>query len=682
MKSKLQKLFVCIFTAVMLMSCRQVEEVSSGEIVISLPQVSSTRSSGELNFTISVVGPGYADIKTGKSGDTILFPSVPFGICKVAGVCWIDSVENIYATAETECNVSGLVNSCTLLFKAVEVVLKELNAELAGGKVMAGHVPELKVTEKYSDGLELEYDFDPDRYTLAPENSIDDGISVGNIKWILSLNRDPEKNCTIEVPTYMYGFNSENSQLDWRITAGNESREISVNPNYLGSGAMPKVYIDGNPENFYDFGNLNSVCVNWNCPEGVLLSGKEELVRFLEFSSSFEKGTLSAELVYEGVPEELMAFMLDAGGNKVSECKVNGAREVVNLDILKSIRAVQDPSVKTMIGETPAIKVRYSYTDGSGRVVDFDPSVHKVEMEFTPEHGLYAIGEVPWVLSLVDDPTVKTQIMVSTYMYDFSDSAMSYLDWKSSREGNDYQDYIKVTPVYNYFDDGNLPYVILFDGTDHDFDFSDEDNFEIEWSGVDAEFDFERNIYCGWKNMTYVHPHYAGVMGGTVSVKIEYNVPEVMKPYIISPSDGTVSEGFIIEESRFLSFYNGVAEVRISQNIEIDFRILNDGSLGEYRDDGSCTGYDKYYVAFKDDAEYPYYNYPSDEKYDFAWYFDGMKYVDCTSSKLEFLNCDPNSPLPPDSPYTLEPGTEVMVIVTDKATGTKYSCSIIKDGIE
>lgn len=683
MKSRIQKLIVFIITAIMFMSCSQVEEVASGQVVVSLPQVSSTRSSGEMNFTISIAGEDHLDIKTGKAGETILFSSVPYGLYKVMGVCWVDSVENIFATAESECNVGGLVNSCTLLFNPVGVVLSEFTAELTDESIMVGQVPHVRVTEKYSDGLEVKSDFNSDKFTLVQENSADDGISVGNIKWILSLNRDPEKNCTIEVPTYMYGFNSENSQLDWRITAGNESREISVNPNYLGSGAMPKVYIDGNPENFYDFGNLDSVCVNWNCPEGVLLSGKEELVRFLEFSSSFEKGTLSAELVYEGVPEELMAFMLDAGGNKVSECKVNGAREVVNLDILKSIRAVQDPSVKTMIGETPAIKVRYSYTDGIGRIVDFDPSVHKVEMEFTPERGLYAIGEVPWVLSLVDDPTVKTRFMVPTYMYDFSDSTEGCLEWELSKQGDQsgYYNYIKVAPLYRYLEGGALPHVILFDGIDHAFDFGDENNFEIAWNGVDEEFDFNSNGYCDSRSMTYVCPHNAGVMGGTVSVKIEYNVPEVMKPYIIRPSDGIVSAGCIIEESRFLSFYNGIAEVRISQNIEIDFRIINDGSLGEYRDDGSCTGYDKYYVAFMDDAVYPYYNYPSDEKYDFAWYFDGMKYVDCTSSKLEFLNCDTNDPLPPDSPYTLKPGTEVMVIVTDKATGRKYSCSIIKEGI-
>ena len=419
MKSKLQKLLVCIFTAAMLMSCRQVEEISSGEIAISLPKVSSTRSSGEMNFTITVLGSGYYDVKTGKSGDTILFSSVPFGVCIVSGVCWIDSVENIYATAQTECNVSGPVNSCTLLFKAVDFVLKEFNAEFTGDKVMAGQVPEVKVTEKYSNGLEFEYGFDPDRYTFVQENPIDDGISVGNIKWILSLNSDPEKSCALVVPTYMYGFTPENSQLDWEIIAESEPKRISVTPKYLGSVAMPKVYIDGNPEKFYDFGNLDSFYVNWNPPDGVLLSGEEKLVRFIEFSSSFEKGTLSAEVVYEGVPEELMAFIIDSKGNKVSACKIQGERVVLNIE---SISAVQDTSEKNMIGGTPQVKVKYIFSDGNERIVDFDPSVHKVEMESTPESGLYAIGEVPWVLSLVDNPKVNARFMVPTYMYDFSDT--------------------------------------------------------------------------------------------------------------------------------------------------------------------------------------------------------------------------------------------------------------------
>ena len=677
MKSKLQKLLVCIFTAAMLMSCRQVEEISSGEVAISLPKVSSTRSSGEMNFTITVLGSGYYDVKTGKSGDTILFSSVPFGVCIVSGVCWIDSVENIYATAQTECNVSGPVNSCTLLFKAVDFVLKEFNAEFTGDKVMAGQVPEVKVTEKYSNGLEFEYGFDPDRYTLVPENPIDDGISVGNIKWILSLNSDPEKSCALVVPTYMYGFTSENSQLDWEIIAESETRRISVTPNYLGSVAMPKVYIDGNPEKFYDFGNLDSVSVKWNPPDGVLLSGEEKLVRFIEFSSSFEKGTLSAEVVYENVPEELMAFIMDSEGNKVSACKIQGAREVVNLDELKSISAVQDTSEKNMIGGTPQVKVKYIFSDGVERIVDFDPSVHKVEMESTPESGLYAIGEVPWVLSLVDNPAVNAPFMVPTYMYDFSDTTEDRLKWELSRQGNEssgYYDYIKVSPVYRYLEGGALPHVILF-GTDHAFDFGDENNFEMPtWKGVDEEFDFSSNDYCDSKSMKYVHPHNSGVMSGTVSVKIEYNVPEVMKPYIIRPSDGAVSAGCIIEESRFLSFYNEITGIQISQNIDIEFNILHNASIGETREDGSFTGYDTYQVFF-DGTEIP----PSGDEYDFAWYFDGEKYVGHASSKLEFLDCDPNKPLPPDSPYKLEQGTEVMVIVTDKATGTKYSCSIIKE---
>ena len=674
MKSKLQKLLVCIFTAAMLMSCRQVEEISSGEVAISLPKVSSTRSSGEMNFTITVLGSGYYDVKTGKSGDTILFSSVPFGVCIVSGVCWIDSVENIYATAQTECNVSGPVNSCTLLFKAVDFVLKEFNAEVTGDKVMAGQVPEVKVTEKYSNGLEFEYGFDPDRYTLVQENPIDDGISVGKIKWILSLNSDPEKSCALVVPTYMYGFTPEKSQLDWEIIAESEARRISATPKYLGSVAMPKVYIDGNPEKFYDFGNLDSFYVNWTPPDGVSLSGEEKLVRFIEFSSSFEKGTLSAEVVYKDVPKELMAFIIDSKGNKVSDCKIQGAREVVNLDELKSISAVQDTSEKNMIGGTPQVKVKYIFSDGVERIVDFDPSVHKVEMESTPESGLYAIGEVPWVLSLVDNPKVNAPFMVPTYMYDFSDTTEDRLKWELSRQGNEssgYYDYIKVSPVYRYLEGGALPHVILF-GTDHAFDFGYENNFEIAWSDdVDEEFDFSSNEYCDSKSMTYVHPTYSGVMGGTVSVKIEYNVPEVMKPYIIRPSDGAVSAGCIIEESRFLSFYNGITEIKISTDFEIEFKIVH--SAGETLDNGSCTGYDKYEVVF-DGTEIP----PSGDKYDFAWYFDGKKYVGHTSSKLEFLDCDPNNPLPPDSPYKLEPGTEVMVIVTDKATGTKYSCSIIK----
>lgn len=679
MKFKLQKLLVCIFTAAMLMSCRQVEEISSGEVAISLPKVSSTRGSGEMNFTITVLGSDHYDVKTGKSGDTILFSSVPFGVCIVSGVCWIDSVENIYATAQTECNVSGPANSCTLLFKAVDFVLKEFNAEFTGDKVMAGQVPEVKVTEKYSNGLEFEYGFDPDRYNLDPENPIDDGISVGNIKWILSLKSDPEKSCALVVPTYMYGFTSENSQLDWEIIAESETRRISVTPNYLGSVAMPKVYIDGNPEKFYDFGNLDSFYVNWNPPDGVLLSGEEKLVRFIEFSSSFEKGTLSAEVVYKDVPEELMAFIIDSEGNKVSACKIQGAREVVNLDELKSISAVQDTSEKNMIGGTPQVKVKYIFSDGVERIVDFDPSVHKVEMESTPESGLY-IGEVPWVLSLVDDPddsTKKARFMVPTYMYDFSDTTEDRLKWELSRQGNEssgYYDYIKVSPVYRYLEGGALPHVILF-GTDHAFDFGDENNFEMPtWKGVDEEFDFSSNEYCDSKSMTYVHPHNSGVMGGTVSVKIEYNVPEVMKPYIIRPSDGAVSAGCIIEESRFLSFYNGIAGIQISTDFEIEFKILHNASIGETLDNGSFTGYDTYQVVF-DGTEIP----PSGDEYDFAWYFDGEKYVGHTSSKLEFLYCNPNSPLPPDSPYKLEPGTEVMVIVTDKATGTKYSCSIIKE---
>lgn len=672
MKSKLQKLLVCIFTAAMLMSCRQVEEISSGEVAISLPKVSSTRSSGEMNFTITVLGSGYHDVKTGKSGDTILFSSVPFGVCIVSGVCWIDSVENIYATAQTECNVSGPANSCTLLFKAVDFVLKEFNAEFTGDKVMAGQVPEVKVTEKYSNGLEFEYGFDPDRYTLVQENPIDDGISVGNIKWILSLKSDPEKSCALVVPTYMYGFTSENSQLDWEIIAESETRRISATPNYLGSVAMPKVYIDGNPEKFYDFGNLDSFSVNWTPPDGVLLSGEEKLLRFIEFSSSFIKGTLSAEVVYENVPEELMAFIIDSEGNKVSACKIQGAREVVNLDILKSISAVQDTSEKNMIGGTPQVKVKYIFSDGVERIVDFDPSVHNVKME-SPESGQYAIGEVPWVLSLVDDPTKEARFMVPTYMYDFSDTTEDRLKWELSRQGNEssgYYDYIKVSPVYRYLEGGVLPHVILSDESgDHAFDFGDENNFKIAWSGVNEKFDFGSDD----KSMTYVIPHYSGVMGGTVSVKIEYNVPEVMKPYIIRP-DGAVSAGCIIEESRFLSFYNGITEIKISTDFEIEFKIVHNASIIETREDDSCTGYDKYQVAF-DDLK----NYPSEDEYDFAWYFDGKKYVGHTSSKLEFLNCDPNNPLPPDSPYKLEPGTEVMVIVTDKATGTKYSCSIIKE---
>lgn len=677
MKSKLQKLLVCIFTAAMLMSCRQVEEISSGEVAISLPKVSSTRSSGEMNFTITVLGSGYYDVKTGKSGDTILFSSVPFGVCIVSGVCWIDSVENIYATAQTECNVSGPVNSCTLLFKAVDFVLKEFNAEVTGDKVMAGQVPEVKVTEKYSNGLEFEYGFDPDRYTLVPENPIDDGISVGNIKWILSLNSDPEKSCALVVPTYMYGFTPEKSQLDWEIIAESEARRISATPKYLGSVAMPKVYIDGNPEKFYDFGNLDSFYVNWNPPDGVSLSGEEKLVRFIEFSSSFEKGTLSAEVVYKDVPKELMAFIIDSKGNKVSACKIQGAREVVNLDELKSISAVQDTSEKNMIGGTPQVKVKYIFSDGVERIVDFDPSVHKVEMESTPESGLYAIGEVPWVLSLVDNPAVNAPFMVPTYMYDFSDTTEDRLEWELSRQGNEssgYYDYIKVSPVYRYLEGGALPHVILSDESgDHAFDFGDENNFKIAWYGVNEKFDFGSDD----KSMTYVHPHNSGVMGGTVSVKIEYNVPEVMKPYIIRPSDGAVSAGCIIEESRFLSFYNGITGIKISTDFEIEFKILHNASLGENLADGSCTGYDTYQVVF-DGTEIP----PSGDKYDFAWYFDGKKYVGHTSSKLEFLNCDdPNYPLPSDSPYKLEPGTEVMVIVTDKATGTKYSCSIIKKRI-
>lgn len=673
MKSKLQKLLVCIFTAAMLMSCRQVEEISSGEIAISLPKVSSTRGSGEMNFTITVLGSDHYDVKTGKSGDTILFSSVPFGVCIVSGVCWIDSVENIYATAQTECNVSGPANSCTLLFKAVDFVLKEFNAEFTGDKVMAGQVPEVKVTEKYSNGLEFEYGFDPDRYTLVPENPIDDGISVGNIKWILSLKSDPEKSCALVVPTYMYGFTPENSQLDWEIIVESETRRISATPNYLGSVAMPKVYIDGNPEKFYDFGNLDSFYVNWNPPDGVSLSGEEKLVRFIEFSSSFEKGTLSAEVVYENVPEELMAFIMDSEGNKVSACKIQGAREVVNLDELKSISAVQDTSEKNMIGGTPQVKVKYIFSDGVERIVDFDPSVHKVEMESTPESGLYAIGEVPWVLSLVDNPKVNAPFMVPTYMYDFSDTTEDRLKWELSRQGSDpsYYDYIKVSPVYRYLEGGALPHVILF-GTDHAFDFGDENNFEIAWYGVNEKFDFSSNNYCDSKSMTYVRPTY-NAMGGTVSVKIEYNVPEVMKPYIIRP-DGAVSAGCIIEESRFLSFYNGITGIQISTDFEIEFKIVHSASIIETREDDSCIGYDKYQVAF-DDLK----NYPSEDEYDFAWYFDGKKYVGHTSSKLEFLNCDPNNPLPPDSPYKLEPGTEVMVIVTDKATGTKYSCSIIKE---
>ena len=439
---------------------------------------------------------------------------------------------------------------------------------------------------------------------------------------------------------------------------------------------MPKVYIDGNPEKFYDFGNLDSFYVNWNPPDGVSLSGEEKLVRFIEFSSSFEKGTLSAEVVYENVPEELMAFIIDSKGNKVSDCKIQGAREVVNLDELKSISAVQDTSEKNMIGGTPQVKVKYIFSDGVERIVDFDPSVHKVEMESTPESGLYAIGEVPWVLSLVDNPAVNAPFMVPTYMYDFSDTTEDHLEWELSRQGNessDYYDYIKVSPVYRYLEGGVLPHVILF-GTDHAFDFGDENNFEITWSGVDEEFDFSSNEYCDSKSMTYVHPHNSGVMGGTVSVKIEYNVPEVMKPYIIRPFDGAVSAGCIIEESRFLSFYNGITGIQISTDFEIEFKILHNASLGENLADGSCTGYDTYQVVF-DGTEIP----PSGDKYDFAWYFDGKKYVGHASSKLEFLNCDPNNPLPPDSPYKLEPGTEVMVIVTDKATGTKYSCSIIKE---
>ena len=675
MKSKLQKLLVCIFTAAMLMSCRQVEEISSGEVAISLPKVSSTRSSGEMNFTITVLGSGYYDVKTGKSGDTILFSSVPFGVCIVSGVCWIDSVENIYATAQTECNVSGPVNSCTLLFKAVDFVLKEFNAEFTGDKVMAGQVPEVKVTEKYSNGLEFEYGFDPDRYKLVPENPIDDGISVGNIKWILSLNSDPEKSCALVVPTYMYGFTPENSQLDWEIIVESEARRISATPNYLGSVAMPKVYIDGNPEKFYDFGNLDSFYVKWKSPDGVLLSGEEKLVRFIEFSSSFEKGTLSAEVVYEGVPEELMAFIIDSKGNKVSACKIQGAREVVNLDELKSISAVQDTSEKNMIGGTPQVKVKYIFSDGVERIVEFDPSVHKVEMASTPESGLYAIGEVPWVLSLVDNPAVNAPFMVPTYMYDFSDTTEDRLEWELSRQGDEssgYYDYIKVSPVYRYLEGGALPHVILF-GTDYAFDFGDENNFEITWKGVDEEFDFSSNEDCDSKSMTYVHPTYTA-MSGTVSVKIEYNVPEVMKPYIIRPSDGAVSADCIIEESRFLSFYNGITGIQISTDFEIEFKIVHSASIGETLDNGSCTGYDKYEVVF-DGTEIN----PSEDKYDFAWYFDGEKYVGHTSSKLEFLDCDPNSPLPPDSPYKLEPGTEVMVIVTDKATGTKYSCSIIKE---
>ncbi len=676
MKSKLQKLLVCIFTAAMLMSCRQVEEISSGEVAISLPKVSSTRGSGEMNFTITVLGSDHYDVKTGKSGDTILFSSVPFGVCIVSGVCWIDSVENIYAIAQTECNVSGPANSCTLLFKAVDFVLKEFNAEFTGDKVMAGQVPEVKVTEKYSNGLEFEYGFDPDRYTLVPENPIDDGISVGNIKWILSLNSDPEKSCALVVPTYMYGFTPENSQLDWEIIAESKTRRrISATPKYLGSVAMPKVYIDGNTEKFYDFGNLDSFYVNWNPPDGVLLSGEEKLVRFIEFSSSFEKGTLSAEVVYENVPEELMAFIIDSNGNKVSACKIQGAREVVNLDELKSISAVQDTSEKNMIGGTPQVKVKYIFSDGVERIVDFDPSVHKVEMESTPESGLYAIGEVPWVLSLVDypdDSTKKARFMVPTYMYDFSDTTEDRLEWELSRQGNEssgYYDYIKVSPVYRYLEGGTLPHVILF-GTDHAFDFGDENNFKIAWYGVNEKFDFGSDD----KSMTYVHPHNSGVMGGTVSVKIEYNVPEVMKPYIIRPSDGAVSAGCIIEESRFLSFYNGITGIQISTDFEIEFKIVHSASIGETLDNGSCTGYDTYQVVF-DGTE----TNPSGDEYDFAWYFDGEKYVEHTSSKLEFLNCDPNNPLPPDSPYKLEPGTEVMVIVTDNATGTKYSCSIIKE---
>ena len=265
--------------------------------------------------------------------------------------------------------------------------------------------------------------------------------------------------------------------------------------------------------------------------------------------------------------------------------------------------------------------------------------------------------------------------MVPTYMYDFSDTTEDRLEWELSRQGNEssgYYDYIKVSPVYRYLEGGALPHVILF-GTDYAFDFGDENNFEITWKGVDEEFDFGSNEYCDSKSMTYVHPHNSGVMGGTVSVKIEYNVPEVMKPYIIRP-DGAVSAGCIIEESRFLSFYNEITGIQISQNIDIEFNILHNASIGETREDGSFTGYDTYQVFF-DGTEIP----PSGDGYDFAWYFDGEKYVGHTSSKLEFLDCDPNKPLPPDSPYKLEPGTEVMVIVTDKATGTKYSCSIIKE---
>ena len=470
----------------------------------------------------------------------------------------------------------------------------------------------------------------------------------------------------------MYGFTPENSQLDWEIIVESETRRISATPNYLGSVAMPKVYIDGNPEKFYDFGNLDSFYVNWNPPDGVLLSGEEKLVRFIEFSSSFEKGTLSAEVVYENVPEELMAFIIDSEGNKVSACKIQGAREVVNLDELKSISAVQDTSEKNMIGGTPQVKVKYIFSDGVERIVDFDPSVHKVEMESTPESGLYAIGEVPWVLSLVDNPAVNAPFMVPTYMYDFSDTTEDRLEWELSRQGDEssgYYDYIKVSPVYRYLEGGALPHVILF-GTDHAFDFGDENNFKIAWYGVNEKFDFGSDD----KSMTYVHPHNSGVMGGTVSVKIEYNVPEVMKPYIIRPSDGAVSAGCIIEESRFLSFYNGITGIQISTDFEIEFKIVHSASIGETLDNGSCTGYDKYEVVF-DDLK----NYPSEDEYDFAWYFDGEKYVGHTSSKLEFLDCNPNKPLPPDSPYKLEQGTEVMVIVTDKATGTKYSCSIIKE---
>ena len=276
----------------------------------------------------------------------------------------------------------------------------------------------------------------------------------------------------------MYGFTPEKSQLDWEIIAESEARTISATPKYLGSVAMPKVYIDGNPEKFYDFGNLDSFYVNWNPPDGVSLSGEEKLVRFIEFSSSFEKGTLSAEVVYKDVPEELMAFIMDSKGNKVSDCKIQGAREVVNLDELKSISAVQDTSEKNMIGGTPQVKVKYIFSDGVERIVDFDPSVHKVEMESTPESGLYAIGEVPWVLSLVDNPAVNAPFMVPTYMYDFSDTTEDRLEWELSRQGDEssgYYDYIKVSPVYRYLEGGALPRVILSDESgDHAFDFGDE----------------------------------------------------------------------------------------------------------------------------------------------------------------------------------------------------------------